>query len=238
MKFIVSCPFKETKCDVDTYIEIKGAFEVDIFALNWIPLVITGLGTLFLIGEILVNTKGIFGLLGIGFIVIYLSVNLDPSSFVIMLIIYFVGLLLIIVDGKLINDGTLATLGTASMLVSVAIAAPNLTAGLYAVLGVLIGGGASFLFLKVFKKRNMWSRLTLKDRLTKEAGYSTMNELYESLVGKEGITVSVMRPVGMIKIDNQQYSAVSSSQWLEKDTPIKVIEVDGTKILVAKISEI
>ncbi len=210
---------------------------MDILTLNWMPLVITGLGTLFLIGEILVNMRGFFGLLGIGFIVIYMSVNLDPSSFATMLIIYFVGLLLIIIDGKLLNDGTLATLGTASMLVSVAIAAPNFTAGLYAVLGVLIGGGASFLFLKVFKKRNMWNRLTLKDRLTEEAGYSSMNESYASLIGKEGVTLNVMRPVGTVKIENQHYSAVSNAQWLEKDTPIKVVDVDGTKILVAKIDE-
>lgn len=210
---------------------------MDFLTLDWIPLLITGLGTLFLIGEILVNMRGLFGLLGIGFIVIYFSVNLDPSSFIIMLIIFFTGLLLIIIDGKLINDGTLATLGTAGMLIAVAIAAPNVTAGLYAVLGVLIGGGSSFIFPKVFKKRNMWNKLALTDRLTKEAGYSSMNETYESLIGQEGITMNVLRPVGTIKIDNQEYSAVSNAQWLEKNTPIKVIEVDGTKILVEKINK-
>lgn len=210
---------------------------MDFLTLDWIPLLITGLGTLFLIGEILVNMRGLFGLLGIGFIVIYFSVNLDPSSFIIMLIIFFTGLLLIIIDGKLINDGTLATLGTAGMLIAVAIAAPNVTAGLYAVLGVLIGGGSSFIFPKVFKKRNMWNKLALTDRLTKEAGYSSMNETYESLIGQEGITMNVLRPVGTIKINNQEYSAVSNAQWLEKNTPIKVIEVDGTKILVEKINK-
>lgn len=210
---------------------------MDFLTLDWIPLLITGLGTLFLIGEILVNMRGLFGLLGIGFIVIYFSVNLDPSSFIIMLIIFFTGLLLIIIDGKLINDGTLATLGTAGMLIAVAIAAPNVTAGLYAVLGVLIGGGSSFIFPKVFKKRNMWNKLALTDRLTKEAGYSSMNETYESLIGQEGITINVLRPVGTIKINNQEYSAVSNAQWLEKNTPIKVIEVDGTKILVEKINK-
>src|SRR5699024_1503419 len=118
---------------------------------------------------------------------------------------------------------------SSDLLVSVAIAAPNFTAGLYAVLGVLIGGGASFLFLKVFKKRNMWNRLTLKDRLTEEAGYSSMNESYASLIGKEGVTLNVMRPVGTVKIENQHYSAVSNAQWLEKDTPIKVVDVDRSE---------
>src|SRR5690625_7035498 len=96
---------------------------------DWIGLVIVGLGTLFLLGEILVNMRGIFAILGIGLIVYYFYHNLmDPSTFIIMLIIYFIGLLLIIIDGKLLNDGTLATLGLAGMILSVVIAAPNLYA--------------------------------------------------------------------------------------------------------------
>lgn len=208
---------------------------MDIFAMSWVALVVTGLGTLFLIGEILVNMRGLFGLLGIGFMVIYFSAYLDPSMFAIMIIIYFVGLLLIIIDGKLINDGTLATLGTASMITSVAIAAPDLYTGLYAIIGVLIGGGASFLFLKVFEKRNLWNKLALTDRLTNEAGYNSMNADYEKLVGLKGVTLNVLRPVGTIRINNEDYSAVSDAQWINKDTPIIVVKVDGTKILVKEI---
>jgi membrane-bound ClpP family serine protease len=208
---------------------------MEIFDYVWMGFVITGLGTLFLIGEILVNMRGVFGLLGMGFMIVYFSTFVETSSFIIMLIIYFVGLLLIIIDGKILNDGTLATLGVASMLTSVALAAPNLTAGLYAVIGVLIGGGASFLFLKVFKQRKMWTKITLKYQLTKEGGYNSMNEGYEMLIGEEGITLTDLRPVGTIKILDSNYSAVSNGQWISKDSAVRIIEVDGTKILVEKI---
>src|SRR5690625_331960 len=204
-----------------------------IFQSDWISLFIVGFGTLFLIGEILVNMRGIFALLGISFIVIYFYTYLtDPTSFAIILIIYFVGLLLILIDGKIVNDGTLATLGLAGMILSVIIAAPNFFAGIYAVLGVLVGGALSFTFLNIFKRRNMWSKIALKDRLTKEAGYSSLNEEYEKLVGKTGITITDLRPVGTIRIENDEYSGVSNAQWIEKGTEIKVVEVDGTKILV------
>src|SRR5699024_1181740 len=141
--------------------------------------------------------------------------NVDSGSLVLMIAIYIIGLLLIIIDGKLINDGTLGTIGLVSVLTSVAMAAPNLTAGLYAVIGVLLGTGASFLLLKVFKKqkRKLWSKITLKDRLTADAGYSSMNETYIGLVGKTGITLTDMRPVGTIQIENQEYSAVSNGEW-------------------------
>src|SRR5699024_9297033 len=156
----------------------------ELLSSDWIGIILVGLGTLFLIGEILVNLRGIFALLGISSIVLYFYVFLpDPSSFAIIMIIYFIGIILILIDGKLINDGTLATLGIAGMIFSVSIAAPNFTAGMYSVLGLILGIAGSFLFLKVFPPRNMWSKITLKDRLTKEAGYTSLNEEFEQLVG-------------------------------------------------------
>lgn len=209
---------------------------MDIFSLSWVAFLLTGFGTLFLIGEVLVNMRGLFGILGIGFIVIYFSAYLEVGSVMLMLIIYFVGLLLIIIDGKFINDGTLGTLGLLSMLTAVALAADNFFTGLYAVVGVLLGGGGSFLFLKVFKQRSMWHKLALTDRLTTEAGYSSMNKEYKSLIGQEGITLNVLRPVGTIRINDKDFSAVSDGQWIPENTSVRVVQVDGTRILVQKIS--
>lgn len=209
-----------------------------ILQSDWIGLFIVGLGTMFLIGEILVNARGIFALLGIGFIVYYFyHFLMDPSTFVIMLIIYFVGLLLIIIDGKIVNDGTLATLGVVGMILSVVLPAPNFYAGLYAVIGIILGGAASFLFLKVFKSRNMWSKIALKDRLTTEKGYTSLSEEYERLIGKEGITKTDLRPVGTIDIEGKDYSAISNAQWMNKGTKVIVVEVDGTKILVKELKQ-
>src|SRR5699024_5278084 len=113
-----------------------------ILKLEWIGVLITGLGTLFLFGEILVNARGIFGLLGVGFMTVYFTVYMEPNSLLLIISIYIIGLLLIVIDGKVVNDGTLATLGAASMLLAVGLAADSLVAGLYAVIGVIIGGAA------------------------------------------------------------------------------------------------
>lgn len=207
---------------------------MDIFSHDWIGFVMTGLATLFLIGEILVNMRGLFALLGIGFITVYFSVFLETNSLIIILIVYFVGLLLIIIDGKLLNDGTLATIGLACMIIAVALPTSSLTAGIYGVAGVIVGGASSLLFLKVFKRRNMWSKMTLKESLTSEAGYNSLSEEYSNLLGKEGITLTDFRPVGTIKIGNKTYSAISNGQWLTKDTLIYVVQVDGTRILIDK----
>lgn len=209
---------------------------MEIFDFVWIGFVLTGLGSLFLIGEVLVNARGIFGLLGIGFITVYFGAYVvETSSFIIMLILYFLGLILIIIDGKVLNDGTLATIGVVIMLVSVALAAPSFTSGIYSVLGVIVGTAGSLLFLKVFKKRQMWTKIALKDQLTSEAGYNSMNKEYEKLLGQIGMTKTDLRPVGTIEVNKNDYSAVSNGQWIAKNSQIKVIQVDGTKILVEKI---
>lgn len=201
-------------------------------------MLITGLGTLFLFGEILVNMRAIFALLGIGTMTFYFTTYAETESLTLMIIIYLIGLALIIIDGKFINDGTIGTIGIVSVLIAVALSAPNLTAGLYAVIGVLLGAGASFLLLKIFKtrKRKLWSKLTLSDRLTSEAGYSSMNEEYKALVGQEGVSLTDLRPIGTIRIEGKEYSGISNAEWIEKDTPIRVEEVDGTRILVRKIN--
>src|SRR5699024_12620457 len=94
--------------------------------------------------------RGGFAILGIGFITVYFSVFLQTQSFVLMLIIYFIGLLLIIIDGKVLNDGTLAAIGLVVMLTSVALASPTFTAGIYAFCVVLIVAGSAFIFFALF----------------------------------------------------------------------------------------
>ncbi|MBN8236648.1 nodulation protein NfeD [Halobacillus kuroshimensis] len=202
---------------------------------DWIALLITFLGTMFLIGELLVNMRGVFAVLGLGFITVFFSSYLAVDMFIIMMFVYFLGLTLMIIDGKLINDGTLATIGAAAMITAVGFSAPNWTAGLYSVIGVIAGGFSALIFLKVFKRRNMWNKMALNDQMTSEMGYNSMNESYQKLLGKTGSAQTDMRPSGTIEVDGEDYSAVSNGQWIYKGEPVTVASVDGTKIMVKKV---
>ena len=202
----------------------------------WLTFFLIGLGTLFLIGEVLVNMRGLFALVGILLMTAYFQ-SQAPSLMLmlIMLAFYFIGLLLIIIDGKLVNDGTLSTIGILGMLASVAFVAPDNITRLYAIAGVLVGSILSLLLLKIFKPRPMWGKIALHDQLTKEAGYTTLNETYEALLGKEGMTETDLRPSGFVVIEGVSYSVVSTGNWIAKETQVKVVEVDGTKIQVEKL---
>lgn len=206
-----------------------------MFTYDWIALFITFLGTMFLIGELLVNMRGIFAIIGFGFITVYFSGYLETEMFIVMMLVYFLGIILMIIDGKLLNDGTLAVIGAVTMIIAVGFSAPNWVAGLYSVIGVILGGAASLLFLKVFKHRKMWSKMALNDQLSSEMGYNSMNEKYQYLLNQQGEALTDMRPVGTIKIEDEEYSAVSNGQWITSGDEIKVVKVDGTKILVKKL---
>lgn len=203
-----------------------------LFSLDWISLFLVGIGTMLMVGELLVKAKGIFGITGFITLTIYFYAYLEPSMFWTMIIIYFLGVILIFIDGEFINDGILAGIGVILMIVSVGLTSPNWVSGLYAIIGIFIGGACSFLWLKVLPKRNMWSKIALLDRLTDDQGYSSVSNDYRNLVDQTGIAVTNLRPIGTIKINDEHYSAISNGYWIEKYTEVIVKQVDGTRILV------
>src|SRR5699024_3617997 len=152
---------------------------------------------MFVIGEILVDMRGIFALIGIFLITTFFYTNMqDPNMISIMFIIYIMCLILIVTDGKVLNAGTLTVLGIVGMSASVSITAPNLTSVIYSVIGIIVGALLSIAFLKIFKPRKMWEKIALKDRSTTEAGYTTLTEEYKNLISQSGITLTDMKPTG------------------------------------------
>lgn len=62
--------------------------------------------------------------------------------------------------------------------------------------------------------------------------YDSNEKNYLFLVGKEGKTETICKPVGKITINGQTYSALTSGEYIEKDVEIVVTEVDGTTIYI------
>jgi membrane-bound ClpP family serine protease len=196
------------------------------------------MATLFLFGEMLVKAKGIFGFIGIGLMTVYFSYHLDLEQHLVWLsLLYVSGFLLILLDGKLINDGSVALIGSLLMIAALAIPSPSILYGVLVGMGFITGAAMSFLFLKAFPARNLWSKMALKDQLTSEKGYNSINPGYKSLVGKQGETQTPFRPTGTVNIDGNVYSAIAEGRWVKPGIPVKVVSVDGTRIVIEEITE-
>lgn len=203
-----------------------------ILDMPFVGFLVVMLGALFLFSELFVRAKGIFFVIGIILFTAYFFHFITSTSMLWLAIVFVIGLSLVIIDGAFIGDGTLTAVGLFVMGLSVAVPAPSILYGVVSVFGLAAGFGLALLFLKVMKPRNMWKKMALKDKLTSEDGYNSLNERYLQLVGKEGITKTVFRPTGTVEIEGETYSAVTEGLWLEKDTPVLVVKVDGTKIVV------
>lgn len=55
------------------------------------------------------------------------------------------------------------------------------------------------------------------------------------LVGQTGVVFSPLRPVGVCRFDGKKVVCVSESDFLNKDTTVKVIHVEGNKVTVRKM---
>ncbi|QOY36151.1 NfeD family protein [Anaerobacillus isosaccharinicus] len=210
---------------------------MDILNIASVGFFVVFLGTLFLFGELFVKVKGLFAIIGIGIMATYFSFHITAGSGVGLWValLYICGVALIVIDGKFITDGTVALLGIFLMILGIAIPTPTVVYGFLVAMALLLGAAASLLFMKVFPSRNLWSKMTLKDRLTGDLGYNSLNDSYKDLVGKSAVTATPFRPIGTIEVDGKYFSATSDNQWLDAGAKVEVLSVDGTRIVVRKM---
>lgn len=63
------------------------------------------------------------------------------------------------------------------------------------------------------------------------------HEETEALLGKEGVTVTVLNPVGIAEFDGVRLNVLSEGTYLEKGVRVKVTQVEGAKITVREIKD-
>ncbi len=102
-------------------------------------------------------------------------------------------------------------------------------AGAFVLSGIMI-----FLLAKTLPKTKIWNKLILKDNINAKSGY-TSNKKFAHLLKKEGKALTDLRPAGTVVINDRRYDAVTQGEYIEKDNKIKVIEIEGSKIVVKKL---
>ena len=80
------------------------------------------------------------------------------------------------------------------------------------------------------------NKIVLENVLDKGNGYSAGKD-YSELLNQSGIATTTLRPVGKAIIEDVEYQVVSSGKVIEESSPIKVIAVEGNKIVVKEEDE-
>ena len=72
-------------------------------------------------------------------------------------------------------------------------------------------------------------RLTLKSTL--EGGASFTSD-YAALNGKQGESVTELRPAGVVAIDGRRIDVVTAGELVARGTPVRVVKVEGNRVVV------
>ena len=88
---------------------------------------------------------------------------------------------------------------------------------------------------KLLPKTSVGRVLELK-KVEQAMGGIPDQEHLESLMGQSGTVLTPLRPVGMCELDGKKIVCVADTGYIEKQTQVKVIHVEGNKITVRKIS--
>jgi len=94
---------------------------------------------------------------------------------------------------------------------------------------------AIILFRRIGLDKGVFRHIILNDSTTTELGYvSSVNRL--ELIGLEGIALTPLRPSGIGLFDGERVDVVSDGGFIDKDQPIKVVKVEGARIVVKVLS--
>lgn len=186
--------------------------------------------------ELLVPGFGVPGIVGLAaFVLYFLGQSIAGFAGMESIIFFIGGIILLILEMFVPSFGILGILGAAGLLYGIVGAAHDTgnaarSLGIAAVVALFVIVITAY----IFRKRGIWNRFILKEELTRDKGFIP-NDSREELVGKEGVTKSPLRPAGVAEIDGKRLDVVSPGEFVEKGRPVRVIAVDGTRVLVEEI---
>ncbi|MFQ6612774.1 MAG: nodulation protein NfeD [Fidelibacterota bacterium] len=102
-------------------------------------------------------------------------------------------------------------------------------------IGIIGGLVGLVLLFKLMTKTSFWQKLTAPGVEKAEYGYSISLGL-ESMVGKEGIAQSDLRPSGWVQVNDQKIFVVSEGDFINKNSTVKILSVDGNRVVVRKLN--
>lgn len=166
------------------------------------------------------------------------------------IIVFFVGIILVILEVFVIPGFGIAGIGGILLIVGslilvmlnndyfdfsfvkgsdITIAAATTLSGLLASVLLLFFGGVRLTQTKAFR------RISLQDTQKSSDGY-TSNFNQKSYLGLKGTAYTVLRPSGKIMIEGEIMDAFTRGDYIEKDKKVEVIDEGGTSLKVKEIS--
>lgn len=150
--------------------------------------------------------------------------------------LYVVGLVLICLE-VFVPGGILGTIGFFLIVSSIWIAFVRLgsVGGSYFLVGSLVlAMGSLYVVMRFGTKTRLSKKIFLQST---EKGFRSTSENLEDLKGRTGISLTTLRPSGKALIDGRKVNVVTEGVFLDRGSKIKVVMVEGNRVVVRRIEE-
>jgi len=97
----------------------------------------------------------------------------------------------------------------------------------------VVTAALAVVMLRSLPRSSTWRRIVLHAEERADAGYRATSA-FENLIGAQGVAFTPLRPGGTGLINGRRLSVSTEGEFVEKETPITVVEVEGNRILVRK----
>ncbi len=155
------------------------------------------------------------------------------------ILLFFLGFTALFIELLVPAVGTIGGTGIICMVASTVLAYRNFGSpvGTIFLVGTLVGTPALVLVgLKMFPKTFVGKKLILGDAQDQQRGFTSYSgEQYRGLAGKQGTALTMLRPSGMVMIDDRKYSVVTGGDLIEKGSRVRVVKVEGSRIVVRRL---
>jgi membrane-bound serine protease (ClpP class) len=197
------------------------------------PIILT-IGIVGVVTEILTPGFGLPGLLGILAFTFFFGGNILAGITSYWVILLFVlGIILLTVEIFIPGFGVFGIFGIILTFTSIIIAFPSIEQALISIIFAILASGITiFLLFKYLIKTTALDRLILNFKQEKSEGYSASKEDFLTLLDQEGVAITPLRPAGTGEFKNGRFDVVSEGEYISAGSKIKVIKVEGNKIVV------
>ena len=103
------------------------------------------------------------------------------------------------------------------------------------VISLILTSVLAFFILRSLPDSRMWRRLVLDTEEKASEGY--VASPYDDLLGASGTAFTALRPGGTGLFKNRRISVATEGNFLDKDTPITIVEVEGSRVIVRQAKD-
>jgi membrane-bound ClpP family serine protease len=147
-------------------------------------------------------------------------------------ILFIIGFVLVIIEMFNPGFGVPGITGVICLIAGVVLMANTPVEALILIfIIIVILGTALAIVFHLASKGKISRKIILSDKLNKESGFDGTEDMGR-FIGLEGTATSVLRPSGTADFNGMKLDVVSQGEYIAKGADIKVVKVEGRRIVV------